>query len=166
MNLTTLATLAEIFSGIGVIVSLLFVGFELRTNNKQAKLDNWSNQIDRFVDVYGRASSVELGNLIAKGRENYDQLTEGEKIAYGYYLEQLCICLEAVLHTIGSDVHDKSTMPPFFEKHIQHHLGCPGGIAWYQDFQQKRGFPPLLADCISLALSKMDEKENTKQSQH
>jgi hypothetical protein len=156
MNLDTVAGIAEIASSICVIASLVFVGFELRKNNIQSKLDNWSSQVDRFVEVYGRASNLELGELIAKGRASYVRLSDGEKISYGHHLEQLCLCLEAMLHAAGKDVHARDQAIRLFEQHIRHHLGCTGGLEWWREFQNQRGFRPFLTEKINLVLDKMD----------
>jgi hypothetical protein len=155
MDLDLVVGIAEIISGICVVASLIFVGFELRKNNIQSRLDNWSNQVDRFVDVYGRASSLELGELIARGRINYADLSDGEKISFGHHLEQLCLSLEAILHSAGKDVHENDVAVRLFERHIQHHLGCPGGIEWWKEFQIQRGFRPFLTEKINLVLNNL-----------
>lgn len=125
MNLSSLVNIAEIISGLGVIASLIFVAIKLRKNNKQSKIDTWSNEVNRVVDIYGRASDITLGNIIAKERKNYYELTDGEKISFGHHLEQLCIALEAMLH--GENIHGAGESKILFDKHIQFHLGCPGG---------------------------------------
>lgn len=152
MDLNSIASIAEIVSGFCVVASLVFVGFELRKNNLQARLDNWSSQVDRFVDVYGRASNLELGDLIARGRVSYTDLSDGEKISFGHHMEQLCLSLEAMLHLAGRDVHQRDAAVTLFERHIRHHLGCPGGSEWWQEFQEQRGFRPFLTDRINQVL--------------
>lgn len=157
MDLGSVASIAEVVSGICVVGSLVFVGFELRKNNIQARLDNWSNQVDRFVDVYGRASNLELGELIAKGRVSYAALSDGEKISFGHHLEQLCLSLEAILHTAGRDMHERNAAEELFERHIQHHLGCLGGSEWWEEFQNQRGFRPFLTEKINLVLKSVGD---------
>ena len=154
MDLNTLANIAEILSGAGVIASLIFVGYELRQNTLQKRLDNWSRQVDRFSDIYGRASDPVLGDLIARGRDNYHGLTEGEKIPFGHHLEQLCIALEAMLHASDENIIGEGDIIQLFEKHIMYHIGCPGGRAWYSEFQQQRGFPPFITGYINKTLQK------------
>ena len=158
MELNSVANIAEIVSGVCVIASLVFVGFELRKNNTQSRLDNWSSQVDRFVGVYGRASDLELGDLIARGRVSYVGLSDGEKISFGHHLEQLCLCLEATLHAAGKDIHAHDMGIRLFERHIQHHLGCPGGAEWWKEFQTQRGFRPFLTEKINLVLNNLEDK--------
>jgi hypothetical protein len=153
MDLDLVVGIAEIVSGICVVASLIFVGLELRKTNIQSRMDNWSSQVDRFVDVYGRTSNLELGELIARGRESYEGLSDGEKISFGHHLEQLCLSLEAILHSAGRDVHEHDAAIRLFERHIQHHLGSPGGSDWWKEFQEQRGFRPFLTEKINLALS-------------
>lgn len=158
MDLDSVAGIAEIVSGVCVIASLVFVGFELRKNNVQSRLDNWSSQVDRFVDVYGRTSNLELGDLIARGRISYGGLSDGEKISFGHHLEQLCLCLEAMLHLAGKDVHQHDAAIELFERHIRFHLGCPGGIEWWKEFQIQRGFRPFLSEKINLVLDNLSDE--------
>ena len=56
MNFDSVVGIAEIVSGICVVASLVYVGRELRKNNIQSRLDNWSSQVDRFVK--GEKSSM------------------------------------------------------------------------------------------------------------
>ena len=154
MELAMLANFAEILSGVGVIASLVFVGFELRQNNRQKKLDNWYKQVDRFMDIYGRASDPELGDLISRGRHDYHALSPGEKISFGHHLEQLCIALEGLLHAADENILGETDTLQLVEKHFQFHIGCPGGRTWYAEFQKERGFPPFISNYINATLTK------------
>lgn len=155
MTISELASIADILAGLGVIASLIFVGIEVRRNTQQAKLDNWSQSIDRFQTIYANTGNEYLSNLMAKGSKSYKDLSDGEKIAFGHQLEQLCIGLESILHIAGNEVHEKDQMISLFEKHVQHHLGSPGGKEWYKEFQNARGFPPPITDSINIALAKL-----------
>jgi len=152
MTLQEIASLAEVVAAGGVIASLLLVAWEIRKNTTQTKKATWGSLVDRFNAIYAQTDDIELANLVAKGRKSFKDLTDGEKIAFGHYLEQLCIALEGVLIFAQDEWHGDVEMTGLFEKHIGFHLGFPGSKEWWEQFQVERGFPKHITDAINRAL--------------
>ncbi|MDX1404634.1 MAG: hypothetical protein R3192_08850 [Woeseiaceae bacterium] len=152
MTLAGLASLAEIVASLGVIASLIFVAIQIRQNTQQTKLSNWGSVVDRYNTVYSHTNDLNLANLVAKGRKSYKNLTDGEKISFGHYLEQLCIANEGSLQFSAVNVHGQEDNLALFGKHIRFHLGFKGAREWFEEFEAQRGFPPQIAAAIHQAI--------------
>ncbi len=152
MNLAQITILAELLAAAGVVASLIFVAFEIRRNTAQARLGNWQSVTERATALWSRTSDIELANLIAKGRKSYHDLTEGEKISFGHYLEELCIAYESLPMLAKSQLHGSEDILALFKRHMQFHLGFPGAREWLQEFEDQRGFPPMLRRLIHEAI--------------
>ena len=152
MTLEQYSYVAEIIGSGAVIASLIFVALEVRKNTRESALANWSSLVDRFNAVYRQTDDLELANLVAKGRQSYFDLSDGEKIAFGHYLEQMCIANESMLVLARNQVHDKEASLGLFRKHIRFHLGFKGSREWYDEFDRLRGFPRDFRAAIEEAL--------------
>ncbi len=152
MTLSGLASLAEIVASLGVIASLIFIAIQIRQSTEQTKLANWGSVVDRYSIVYSHTNDIQLANLVAKGRSSYKDLTDGEKISFGHYLEQMCIANEGSLQFSVANVHGQEEFLALFEKHIRFHLGFKGAREWFEEFEAQRGFPPQIAAAIHKAI--------------
>jgi len=83
----------------------------------------------------------EYANLVAKGRKSYRDLSEGERISFGHYLEQVCIANESMLIFAQAHVHERESNLTLFRKHMRFHLGFKGAREWFDEFESQRGFP-------------------------
>jgi hypothetical protein len=151
--------IAQIIGSLGVIVSLVFVGLEVRKSTAQSKLSNYSDMIDRFMSVYGMTNDPELARLIIKGRESYNNLSADEKLTFGHYLENMCIALESLLQYDRSVVHNIGESSGMFGKHIRYHLGSPGAQEWFAEFEQERGFPAPYMETIHRVLKEIPNNQ-------
>ena len=84
MSLTDLASLASLVSGIAVLVSLLFVGLQIRQANRNQRSLMQQGRSVRNVDLLSRLSDPKLGDImlrVAKG----ETLADAEYyMLYGY----------------------------------------------------------------------------------
>ncbi|MFC1720347.1 hypothetical protein ACFL00_04320 [Pseudomonadota bacterium] len=158
MTITELANIAEIASGIGVIASLIFVALEIRKGTVQSKLTNWGSLVDRYNAVYSQTNDIALANLVARGRKSYADLSEGEKIAFGHYLEQLCIANEGLLVYAQTMVHGREDALEVFNRQIGFHLGFKGSREWFEDFERQRSFPAPLMQAIHCAIDQASSR--------
>ena len=155
MTLSDLSDLSQILGSLGVIFSLIFVALELRKNTAQSRLANYGDMVNRFMSVFSMTNDPELAKLVARGRKSYMDLADDEKISYGYYLENICIAFEGLLHYDRAVVHKAGESRGMFNRHIRYQLGFPGAREWFDWFERERGFPPALMIAIHAAL---DEK--------
>jgi hypothetical protein len=152
MSLEQYSYFAEVIASIAVVASLIFVALEVRKNTRESEIAHWGSVVDRFNAVYRQTENIQLANLVAKGRESYDNLSEGEKISFGHYLEQMCIANEANLILADDLVDERDANVALFRNHMRYHLGFKGSREWYDEFERVRGFPPKLAKAIHDAI--------------
>lgn len=72
MSLEQFAALAEIIASVAVILSLLFVGFQLRDSNRQARADAIQD---------ATASEIQMSTVFAEHAATWDKVVSGEQIA-------------------------------------------------------------------------------------
>ena len=90
--------IAEIISTVAVVLSLLYVGFEIRRTTVQSDTDvqeellSYTHQRRYLVIENG-----DLSELLAKGYENPKDLTAGEAIRFQKYSELLFVAWERAM---------------------------------------------------------------------
>ena len=52
---------------------------------------------ERYMSVYSQTSNFELADVIVRGHDDYTSLSKSEKLAFGHYLENMCIANEGAL---------------------------------------------------------------------
>jgi hypothetical protein len=143
MNLANLAGIADILAAVGVIASLLFVAYEVRRNTNEVKRTNWERMIDRFNTLWSRTSGDDLADVIARGRQEFGALTDGEKLAFGNYYNELCLTYEAML-VIGREQILGDGLAGLCMKHLRYYFAFPGAREWWKDFAETRGLSPIM----------------------
>ncbi|HAU69604.1 MAG TPA: hypothetical protein DCY55_06175 [Gammaproteobacteria bacterium] len=147
------ADIAQLAAASGVILSMLTVAKQIYDNTKQAKLANWGVLSERYMSVYSQTSNLELAEIIVKGREDYGALTASEQLAFGHFLENLCIANEGALVMAKNITRTDTAMITLFNRHIRWHLSSNGARQWFEQFQEERGFPEDLTNSIRKAIS-------------
>ena len=79
MSLDQIAALAEIIAAVAVILSLLFVGLQIRDGNRQAKADALQNALN---------SEIQLSVILAEHADTWDKVVKGEVIEDGAELRK------------------------------------------------------------------------------
>ena len=77
----SIGDMAQLIAAIGVILSMLNVARQIKSNTKQAILTNWGVLSERYMSVYRQGANLEFADVIVRGHENYDELTNSEKSA-------------------------------------------------------------------------------------
>jgi len=149
----SIGELAQLIAAIGVILSMLTVAKQISDNTKQAKLINWGVLSERYMSVYRQAGDLNLADVIVRGHRDFESLNGAEQLAFGHFLENICIANEGALVMANSVSRGKEGMISLFERHVRWHLGTKGGSAWFEKFQQERGFPDDLTRSIHKAIS-------------
>lgn len=79
-RLQTYAQLAEIVGGVAIIISLIFVGFEVRQSNTLVATDSLREGTHRFVTEYSNAFGTEESTaFMRKATNNYHDLDKDEQ---------------------------------------------------------------------------------------
>lgn len=60
MSLSQLAPIADVLAAIAVILSLIFLAYELRQNRKQSELANWRDLLESLSTFKGLSNDIEF----------------------------------------------------------------------------------------------------------
>ena len=94
MKLKDIGDLANLIAGVGVILSLLFVGYEIRQNTEEARAASAAAVGDNFRElVLARAQSASLAAAVKAGRRGED-VTPVQRSQYTAYVLALTRTVE------------------------------------------------------------------------
>jgi hypothetical protein len=89
LRLTDWASIAEVVGAFGVVVSLIYVGLQVRDNTEEVRATNRQQLIGRaHAATNGAATNSELAAAMAKST-NGETLTPTESVQYGYFIRGL-----------------------------------------------------------------------------
>jgi len=87
MKLKKAALLAEVIGGLGIIVSILYLAFEVSENSNAQLVANHLALTDRMQSLNSSlASNLEFADLVARSRMDTSTLTPGEREQVVYFV--------------------------------------------------------------------------------
>lgn len=132
MDLDTLAKLGEFIGGVFVVVSLIYLAYQVRQNTKSLRSDNYSRVLDRMSTLQSRvAADGELNHVFTVGAEDPGRLSRSERVRFSWALYELFGTAEFVYHqsrnhTLPEAVWDR------WESTVGWWLSHPGMRAWWR----------------------------------
>lgn len=142
MSLSHVADLADLLAAIGIILSLAFVGYEMRQTRKQTELTNWRELLQTLTHYKAQLNDPVLAELVVRGHADYGSLSEAEKLTFGLYLEQ-------GVHIYGNFLKHNDSLPRKLEglegaiaNHFHEALRTPGGASWWEESHRRMRFMP------------------------
>ncbi len=140
--LSTLADIADLLAAAGVIASLIFLGVQLRDQNRETGLNNWRELLVTLTDFKAVTNDPYMADLVTRGHLDYHALNAAERTTFGNYLEQ-------GIHIIGNFEKHSGTVPSQMQdlRYPVHnlmldHLATPGARAWWIESKPKGRFLP------------------------
>jgi len=80
MTLDQLASIGEIISGIAVVISLVYLAIQIRTNTETERTSTYQSIVSDFGALNNTmASTPELSHMFVQAMENYHQLSSDQK---------------------------------------------------------------------------------------
>lgn len=99
MSLTTLAQLGEFVGGFFVVISLVYLAYQVRQNTVSLQTENYARALDRMSTVQRNLSTDgELNRIVVVGAQTPDALTRTERMRFTWYLYELIGAAEFVYH--------------------------------------------------------------------
>ena len=127
MSLSDLAAIAEVTASVGVIASLLFLAIQIR---KASAVDNSSNILETVKALSNWAKEFskdeEWMNFCLRGLEDYESLSEQERLRFNYAMNSIVILVESVVLSEKLGVIGKEELA--------------AGSSWVETFAKKKGF--------------------------
>lgn len=141
INLGTLTNIAEIIGMIAVVISLLFVGLEIRQNTNQARTDASQKGVDFVKHFYALLESEEQSAFLLKGFRNFNSLSQTEKMVFDNKMVHVTIEYEVVRELYYQGNLDDE-MFFYYEQMMARLLSTPGIDQWIKSVSNT--FPDLV----------------------
>jgi hypothetical protein len=132
MDINTAANIAEIAGGIAILVSLIYVGYQIRQSNRIASATALQSVLDGFAErvVNPSIADAEIVDLMHRGSTSWESLSAVERT-------QFCqMQIRDVLHLQNvMQLHDKGLLDSVdfdaWKVYAAASLATPGGkVAW------------------------------------
>ncbi len=148
MTLDDLGNLGEIVAAIGVVVSLIYLGRQIRQNTAHLSQNTQSVQLSALEATVESGNRVrellivnpELSELYTKGLEGYSQLDRTERLRFGMLLTNLFGALQAS-YTRNVELIPNPRALEFMENNLDSILAHAGIREWWErrqaDWQQE-----------------------------
>lgn len=90
MDLDSLAKIGEFVGGIFVVISLIYLAYQLRQNTQSLRAENYARLLDRMSTLQSRlAVDEELHHLFMVGAEDPARLSPAERLRFSWALYEL-----------------------------------------------------------------------------
>ena len=132
MNLDTLAQLGEFVGGFFVVISLIYLAYQVRQNTRSLRAENYARVLTRMSELQSRlALDSELNHLMIVGAEDPWRLTRAERVRFSWALYELIGTAEFMYHQSR-----ERTLPAAvwtrWETTLGWWLSHPGMRAWWR----------------------------------
>lgn len=132
MDLDTLANIGEFVGGVFVIVTLIYLAYQVRQNTKSLRIENYARVLERMSTLQSRiAAEPELNRLFMIGAEDPARLTRGQRLRFAWALYEMFGAAEFMYHQAL-----ENAMPPAvwqrWQESIRWWFTYPGIRAWWE----------------------------------
>lgn len=102
MTLDDLVKIGELVSALVVLVSLIYVAVQLRSNNQIAQTSGHRDIIAQFNDWYKEMEDPSLVKIIVRGARDFDELSFEDKLRFDTYIHRFMHMVEQSIY-MGRD---------------------------------------------------------------
>ena len=75
-------------ASVAIILSLVFVGYELHLTRKQTELTNWRELLEALTDYKAATNDLAFAEFLVRAHQDYGSPSEAEKMSFGLFMEQ------------------------------------------------------------------------------
>jgi hypothetical protein len=99
MNLATLANLGEFIGGVFVVISLIYLAYQVRQNTHSLRTENYARVLNGMSTLQSRlAVDAELNHIFVVGAQDPARLTGPERVRFSWALYELFGTGEFMFH--------------------------------------------------------------------
>lgn len=101
LELQSIASLAEIVSGVAVVVSLVYLALQVRQNTHSLRTENYARALDRVAAIQAQLSKGgESSRVFTRGVIDASKLTPEERIQFTWRLYEIFGAFEFMYHAV------------------------------------------------------------------
>jgi len=153
MNWDAVSAIAEVGGVIAVVISLVYVGTQVRQNTLQLRHDNLLASIRGTLDtnwLYHR--DAETFDVFRRGIKSFDNLTPKDKASFHSLLVDLSFYFEIVRNMVASGLIDPAALA-VNQRFLIATLVTPGGSEWWALARETEPMPKPAMDYIESVLA-------------
>jgi len=132
MDLQSLANLGEFISGLAVVISLVYLAFQVRQNTHSLHTENYARALDRLAAIQSQLSAHgELSRIFSTGAVDPSRLTPQQRIQMTWGLYETFGAFEFMFHAARSRALPDQVWDRWSAA-VAWWLTFPGVISWWR----------------------------------
>jgi len=161
MPIDQLANYAEVFGGAAVIISLLYVAFQVRANNRERRQHRRIETMEVLNTVHDFMSGPgNLSEIFAKASTDYNNLTLAERVRFSNMYSK-CFVAWDLLIGMREDGDLTQAELDRFEAYMLASFDSPMIRHWWKNSAIHESYPDRVVLRVSAHVKEADEKGMT-----
>jgi hypothetical protein len=154
MTIQEWGAIGEVVGGVAVVLSLLYLAYQIRQSTRTAKAASRQAILDTFTDATWELGKLpHLQRITSLGLNDFDGLSNEDKAAFGLVMGKFGGNLYNALLLRGAGLLDEETLE-FIGGRFVSSVASPGGLQWWQ--AERTGFYPLVQEYVDARFSSPD----------
>jgi len=151
MSFEQISYLAQIVASIGVIVSLIFVGLQIKQNTRALQRDEHNSTMEQWTVIrQAIAQNRDIAELMTAGLRGERALDVADQLRLEQMLQENAWAAFHIWDRTQRGIFPKGTFEATGGALLETLLTTPGGANWWRNAKQT-GFPPgFVADVDAL----------------
>ncbi len=158
MTLSQIADYADLITAAGVVLSLLFVAFEMHSSNRQAKRANMQSMLTGIRQLKHWGRDPHTVEILVRGRESFQQLTPAEKFVFANYTEECFAAYDSFLLVRDSNLLRAGEAERAGRGAFRDFVSYPGAREWWHQSGMQTRWPTHLVKAIETVVAEAEAK--------
>jgi hypothetical protein len=151
MSLEQLSYLAQIIASVGVIASLVFVGFQIKHNTAALQRNEHNSTMAQWTVIrQAIATNRDVAELMTAGLRGESALDAADQLRLEHFLNEILWASFHIWDRTQRGVFPKGTFELSTGQYLKEMLGTPRGGAWWGTAKKAAFPPPFVADVDAL----------------
>jgi len=143
MNWIAVAAAGQVAGAVAIFVTLLYLARQIRLSNRQARLDAY-RQTMNSLNAWARSlyESAEITDLVIRGRQSYDSLSEAERIRFANLHHVLLNTLQLDydhVQELAPDDDYRESSEEMIRNIVRGYFNHPGVLLFWEKVQESYG---------------------------
>jgi len=131
----TLGNIGDFVGGIGVVITLFYLAFQIRASRLQTLAEDTTNAVNGWLASQTRwLQTDESVNLMRRAFHNYENLSPEEKGRFTGYMFDLNAAYQTALNLKDKGLLDSRQFSQI-EAAMAAYLKCPGAQEWWKELK-------------------------------
>ena len=131
LDLETLANVGEFVSAVAVVISLIYLAFQVRQNTASLRTENYARALERVANMQARLSSdAAFTTIVARGAADPARLTATERMQFSWTFYEMFGAFEFMFHQSESNALAAEVWQRWADT-LSWWMSLPGVRAWW-----------------------------------